>query len=284
MTASARVHLAAVMLLAAASGCGRSVPSERGSEGVNAMTPQLAAELAAIRQARIYFYHHSVGVNILAGVERLDAKAGGEPLRLYDVEKITAVEGPAIVHGGGGRNGEPRTKIDFFAKTIRESPRLRPDLAFMKFCYVDFEPRTDVEELFSYYRQALDALRHEHPEIRFAHVTVPLMTRPTDLKSTVRRLLGKEVWDDAANAKRAEFNRRVRETFAADPVFDLAQVESTGPDGAPVTFSVNGHVYPSLFPGYTEDGGHLNEAGQRVAGTAAVRFMASALQGRSAGR
>ncbi len=247
------------------------------------MTPQLAMDLAAIRQVRIYFYHHSVGWNVLSGVERLDASAGGKPLRLADLEKVAPIEGPAILHGGGGRNGQPKTKVDFFAKTIRES-QLRPDLAFMKFCYVDFEPRTDVGELFAYYRRTLDALKREHPEIRFAHVTVPLMTRPTDLKSTVRRLLGKEVWDDAANAKRAEFNRRLRETFAADPVLDLAQVESTGPDGAPVTFSLDGHAYPSLFPGYTHDGGHLNELGQRVAGVAAIRFMASALQGGSAAR
>ncbi len=53
----------------------------------------------------------------------------------------------------------------------------------------------------------------------------------------------------------------------------------TGPDGAPVTVSLDGHVYPSLFPGYTHDGGHLNEAGQQVAGVGAIRFMASALQG-----
>ena len=38
-----------------------------------AMRDNLATDLGVVRQARIAFSHHSVGVNILAGIERLDA-------------------------------------------------------------------------------------------------------------------------------------------------------------------------------------------------------------------
>lgn len=241
-----------------------------------AVTAELAADLAVVRKARVAFYHHSVGADVLAGVARLDAAAGGGRLRLASWEEAVAVDGPVLANGEGGRNGDPRGKVDAFAAIVRGQSRLRPDLAFMKFCYVDFDPGTDVDALLSHYRETLQALKAEHPGIRFAHVTAPLFRRPADLKSSARRLLGLQVWEDAANAKRAEYNRRLVEAFPGDPVFDLAGVEAGGP-GAP-------GAAPSLLPEFTEDGGHLNAAGQATAGAAAIRFLAGALPARMAGR
>jgi len=247
------------------------------------MAPQLSTELAAVRRARILFSHHSVGANLLEGIGRLDAEAGGGPLRLVAAEEAPAA-GPALIHVSGGRNTEPESKIDFFAATLRGQGGLRPEVAFLKLCYVDFHPRTDVPGLFAHYRATLEALKREFPAIRFAHVTVPLMQRPSDLKSSFRRLLGKEVWEDAANARRAEYNALLAQGFAGDPVFDLARIEAQGPDGQPTTFQLGGRTYLSLFPGYTDDGGHLNALGQRVAGAAAIRFLAEATQARPASR
>jgi hypothetical protein len=227
----------------------------------------------------------SVGTDILAGIKQLDAEiAGGGRLRPVSLQEAVASEGPALIDVSGGRNGEPRTKIDFFATTIRGGARLKPNLAFMKFCYVDFNPRTDIDDLFGYYRNTLEGLKREHPEIRFAHVTVPLMEQPTGLKWRLYRLIGREVWEDAANVKRAQFNQRLQESFGSDPVFDIARVEATTPDGRLTTFEQDGRSYLSLYPGYTEDGGHLNTAGQRAAGTAAIRFLAEGLKGRGTTR
>jgi len=246
---------------------------------------QLTADLATVRQGRILFSHMSVGADILAGIKRLDAEnAGGKSLRLVSLQEAVASGGPVLIDVSGGRNGEPRTKIDFFAATIRGEARLKPNLAFMKLCYVDFNPRTDVDELFNYYRSTVESLKKEHPEIRFAHVTVPLMEQPTGLKWRIYRFIGREVWEDAANVKRAQFNQRLQENFRSDPVFDIARVEATAPDGRLTTFEQGGRSYLSLYPGYTEDGGHLNAAGQRVAGVAAIRFLAEGLSGRSTAR
>ncbi len=274
--------LTGILLLGVGMGSGlaATTDSERNS---NVTTMQLAADLAAARQGRILFSHHSVGANIIMGIKRLDAEIpgeGGGRLRLATLAEAATSKGPALIDVSGGRNGEPKTKIDFFAATIRGETRLKPDLAFMKFCYVDFNPKTDIDELFNYYRNTLDALKREHPEIRFAHVTVPVTRWPTELKWRIFRLIGKEVWDDATSVKRAEFNRRLKESFGADPVFDLARVEATAPDGSLTTFEQDGQSYPSLYPGYTEDGGHLNTLGQQVAGAAAIRFMAERLKGR----
>lgn len=275
--AGKRMVRLAVLALAGASGCGPAGPKAAGEGESSPMTQQLAADLAVVRQGRIYFSHHSVGQNILAGVQRLDVGVAGGRLRVASPAEGAALQGPVLAHGGGGRNGAPKSKIDAFAATIRGEAGLKPDLAFMKLCYVDFDPQTDVDDLFSHYRRTLEALRLEHPEIRFGHVTTPLMRRPADLKSSLRRLAGLEVWEDAANARRNEFNRRLVETFASDPIFDLARVEATAPDGSAVGFEHDGRSVMSLFPGYTDDGGHLNESGQRTAGAAALRFAADAL-------
>jgi hypothetical protein len=268
-----------VLLLAASGGCGPAATADNERKST-VTTTQLAADLAVARQARILFSHQSVGANILAGMKELDAGIPGEGLRIAPLEEAVVSPRPVLVDYRGGRNGEPKTKIDSFAATIRGEARLKLDLAFMKFCYVDFNPRTDVDDLFGYYRTTLDALKREHPEIRFAHVTVPLTTRPTELKWRIYRLIGREVWDDATNVKRAEFNRRLQETFGTDPVFDLARVEATSPDGRVAAFEQNGQRYLSLYPGYTEDNGHLNVVGQRAAGEAAIRFLAEGLKGR----
>lgn len=243
------------------------------------MTPQLAADLDLVRQGRFFFSHHSVGADILSGVKRLDAEAGGR-LRIVALGDSDAASGPALVHGSGGQNTVPRSKLDYFEATIRAWTGQKPDVAFMKFCYVDFNPGTDVDELFAAYRRTMEAVKRERPEVRLAHVTVPLFARPTDLKSSARRLLGLGVWEDDANAKRAEFNRRLREAFASDPILDVAVAEATGPDGIASTFALGGHTYLSLHSAYTTDGGHLNLSGQRAVGAAAIRFLADTIRGR----
>lgn len=265
-----------------APGCGPGAPAA-GEGGVpQAMTAKLRRELEVVAGARILFVHHSVGVNILAGMTSLSAEAG-VPLRMAELGEATELEGPVLAHGGGGRNTDPRSKIDAFASLIRGQPRLAPDLAFLKLCYVDFEPTTDVPQLFDHYRRTLQALQREHPEVRFAHATVPLFRRSTDLRATVKRLLGREVWEDAANARRAEYNQLLRAAFPGDPILDVAGAESTAPDGGAVTGPFQGRAVPALHPGYTDDGGHLNAAGQRAVGLAAVELLARALAGRGRG-
>jgi hypothetical protein len=275
--------LAHMILLATACNCmpgGTTVPKEGVTNMPQAERAELEADLTVLREARVLFSHHSVGLNILAGVTRLDEELAGGRLRLVPLEHAGEPDAPALMHLSGGRNGDPRSKIDHFAGALQQEWRRRPDLAFMKFCYVDFEPGTDVAGLFAHYRRTLDALKPQFPEVRFAHVTVPLFAQPVDVRSRFRRLLGRQVWEDAANARRSEFNRLLREAYSGDPIFDLARVEATAPDGSLATFQLAGQTYLRLHPGYTDDGGHLNSTGQSAAGLAAVRFMADAIRGR----
>ena len=78
-----------------------------------------------------------------------------------------------------------------------------------------------------------------------------------------------------ANVSRNEFNRRLRERYSGDPIFDLAEVMSTYPDGRRESFRMNGVVYYSLVPAYTDDGGHLNQVGRTYAAAELVRSIAA---------
>jgi len=271
-------RIVGLAVLGALLGCDGAVAAD--TAGARVTAPTIAQDLHVVRLARVLFSHHSIGANILAGVEQLDAEhPGAGQLRLASAEVASATPGPLLIDISGGQNGAPQSKIDYFVATLDGESRLKPDLAFMKFCYVDFNPHTDVDALFAAYRAAIDALKRTHLEIRFAHVTVPLVVRPSGPKWALYRLIGHEVWEDVANARRAEFNRRLKETFPLDPIFDLATAEATAPDGKVTTFELGDARYLSLFPGYAaNDGEHLNQDGQRVIGAAAVRFMAEALR------
>ena len=259
-------------------GC-KPATTEVGNGNFREMNTELSAALKTTRNSRILFSHHSVGGNILAGVERVDREADGEgKIRIVTAQQATDSLGPALIHVTGGKNGAPQSKIDFFSSTINGEPNLKPDLAFMKFCYVDFSPNTNVDELFDSYQRTLLELKRSHPEIRFGHVTVPLVERPTSLKWRLFLLVGKEVWEDEANVKRAKFNQLLKSAFAQDPIFDLAETEATTPDGNLTLFKHGGQSYMSLFPGYTDDGGHLNTLGQMVVGKAAISFIGETLR------
>jgi hypothetical protein len=271
------------LAVAASAACARREAARDPAESLvreNSMNDDIAADLDVARAARVFFNHQSVGFNLLAGVQSVGAAAGREV-------KVVALDGgggdghagggPGWFHATGGHNGDPKSKIDFFVATLKRVD-FKPELAFMKFCYVDFNPQTDVAAVFDYYQKALTTLKRERPDVRFAHVTVPLMEKTNDVKSRLQRLLGRDVWGDDANIRRAEFNERLARAFVSDPIFDLARSESTRSDGMRESFEKNGKVYYSLQTSYTNDGGHLNDAGQRALGAEMVRFVARAMK------
>jgi hypothetical protein len=260
--------------------CGCSARTEGASPQREASQMDLKADIDSALGARVFFAHHSVGANLLTGVETL-ARESGRELKLTDLDHADGASASNWTHSYGGQNGAPKTKIDHFVSVMRKG--LKPDLAFMKFCFVDFGPDTDVAELFAYYQRAMTTLKQERPEVRFAHVTVPLMVNPSGLKSMIKRLIGRDGRQDLANVKRSEFNRRLVEAFPSDPIFDLARAESTRPDGTRETFDYGGKVYYSLAPAYTDDGAHLDARGQRALGAEMIRFVARAAKPAMAG-
>ena len=79
----------------------------------------------------------------------------------------------------------------------------------------------------------------------------------------MKRALGCVPAGLAENAKREEYSDLVRRAYAGkEPVFDLARLESTAPDGSVASASDGVRQVPSLVAVYTEDGGHLNPDAQ----------------------
>jgi len=230
----------------------------------------LKTDLDAALATRIFFVHQSVGANLLSGVVAL-AREAGRDFSPVDLEHAGAEPRSNWVEAWGGY--DPAKRLDIFVSALRGG--LKTDLAFMKLCYRDFQADTDVADLFARYRSAIATLERERPDVRFAHVTVPLRARPAGVKAAIKRLVGLDR-EDAANVKRAEFNERLFETFPSDPIFDLARLESTRPDGTRQTLAYRGKVAYSLVPDYTTDGGHLNEPAQRALAAELIRFVARA--------
>jgi lysophospholipase L1-like esterase len=232
-------------------------------------------DLKVMSGARIFFLHQSVGFNIMDGFSRLAGPDTG--LRIVNVDENAVGDGPVFAHSTEGRNAAPKSKIDAFGRILRQQKDLQPDVALMKLCYVDFNPETDAEELFDYYAKQIETLKAELPGVVFAHTTAPLKKWGTGIKDTINRKLGRMVWEDESNARRAEYNKLLTERFGADPIIDVARAESTRLDGSRVTFSLDGKDYFAMEPSYTDDGGHLNVLGQRIVAKEFVRVLAEVL-------
>jgi hypothetical protein len=226
---------------------------------------------------RVLFGHHSVGDDILNGLREITQEKGID-YRIADIEAGREVDEANLVDFRPGRNTDPLSKIDGFVEQMANLPDgFIPNVAFIKFCYVDFTPETNIAGIMSYYLEKITFLEKEYPNTRFAHSTIPLKIRPTDIKSRIKRLLRQQVWEDASNVSRAKFNRLLLEIFPDDPIFDIALIESTRLDGTRTEFIHGDSIYPSLAPEYTEDGGHLNSLGRRVSVTSFIVFLNSIL-------
>jgi len=250
-----------VLLLALAPGCDSKTDTHLEVKDV--VDEALKQDLSTLRGARVYFGHHSVGSNILEGLAALSKQAGVE---------VKIDEAPV------GENTKPLLKFEDFAKRGESNPGDGTQVMAMKLCYVDFRPDTDVDGLVKAYVAAVDRVKKARPGVKVVHVTPPLFAHPTDLKSKLQRTLGKSIWEDDANARRLDFKKKMLEAFPGDPVFDLAAVESTRPDGSTEEHEVGGKKVPMLWPGYSTDGGHLNDTGKLVAAKAFARAFAAAVK------
>jgi hypothetical protein len=106
------------------------------------------------------------------------------------------------------------------------------------------------------------------------HVTAPLTSEQGGAKEFVKKLLGRG--GPAQNARREEYNSLLRKTYQGqEPIFDLARIESTAPDGTAVTAKWNGIDTPTMAAEYTNDGGHLNSVGKLRAARELVSVLAA---------
>lgn len=233
---------------------------------LGSLSPEVLERVAA---RRIFFGHQSVGANLLDGVT--DLAQGRVTLRAARTPDAFAT--PALVHTPVGKNEDPASKVADFEAALAAIEG-RAEVAFMKFCYVDFTPATDVEAVFSTYAAALERLRARYPAVTFVHLTVPLTVVQGGPKAWLKRLFGGAPWGERENAVRHRFNELLRTRLAGQPLFDLAAAEATKPDGTSSFVERDGQVVPALVPAYSDDGQHLNGEGRRRVAEALLTFLA----------
>ena len=235
--------------------------------------PGLRADLERVARERIYFGHQSVGANLLQGVQDLAAEAG-VPVRIVRADRASDVPPASFGHTFVPENGQPLKKLDSFRAALGSAS---VDIALVKFCYVDIRGDTDVKALFERYQQTIAELRRANPRTTFVHVTLPLTTAQAGFKALAKRVLGRAPSGTIENVRREQYNRLLREAYAGrEPLFDLARIESTAPDGNPVRVEWDGVLAPALAPAYTDDGGHLNAEGRRRAARELIAVLAAA--------
>lgn len=220
-------------------------------------------EWDALARRQIFFGHQSVGGNILDGVAGL--------LRENPHIRLTVVQsrdlrpaGPALRHAGVGRNDYPLEKIEDFVGVASSTFGPEGGVAMVKLCYTDIHEDTDPVALLAEYRRRMDDLRQANPGLTIVHFTVPL-TGVENWKGRLRAALTGQPTQRVRNALRHRYNELLREAYAGrEPLFDIARLESTLPDGSRVFYRQGDAEIPLLASQYTEDGGHLNAAARRM--------------------
>jgi len=213
---------------------------------------------------KIYFGHMSVGYNIIDGIKDLMEENPKIKIDIVETSDKADFKAGVFAHSRVGKNGDPRSKIDDFKRFVEEGVGDNADMAFLKFCYLDFmadaEPRSVLDE----YKKTMSLLRKTYPNTTFIHITAPLTRKQTGVKAWIKKIIGRPIWGVEDNMKKFDFNELLKNEYdGKDPVFDLAEIESTLPDGSRLSYSKDGKTYYAMVPEYTTDGGHLNKIGRK---------------------
>lgn len=223
---------------------------------------------------RIYFGHQSVGYNIIDGVNDLMKKHQNIRLTIKETSNASDFNDGIFGHGKIGKNKQPKSKIDAFGEYMDGGLGGNADIAFMKFCYVDFTTSTDIKEVFRQYTESMSRLKEKYPATTFIHLTVPYTVVKTSWKTWLKELLGKSIWEFEGNIVKYQFNEMIRNHYKdREPVFDFAKIESTSINGTRVSFTKDDKTYYSLDPAYASDEGHLNETGRQIAAEKLLLFL-----------
>jgi hypothetical protein len=253
-----------------------AVPTAVSSLPATPATPT-AEQWQRVAQMRVLFAHQSVGGNIVEGIRRA-AEAKGMPIAIE--ESRTALPGAGIQHFKVGHNENPEGKLVDF-KAVFDAETTPPDIALLKFCYIDFTDAVDPQQLAQHYIATLDGLARAHPGTRFVPMTSPLTTVQTGPRAWVKRLLGKAPGGYAANARREVFNTAIRGHYASGGLlFDIAALES---GNGRHHVDANGTRVETLDPALAADEGHLNASGRQLLGEALVTHLATVEELKAAG-
>lgn len=224
-------------------------------------------------RARFFFGHQSVGSNLLAGVQDLARDRAIPTVQelLQPTEHVAA--SAVLLHARLGRNTEPQSKLSELAQWLDAGLARSVDYAMLKFCYVDIASMEQARSLHAAYIDGMAGIRESHPKLRLAHCSVPLRVLPSGPYALARRILGHRHAEIERNRAREWYNDRLRQDANGAPLFDIALIQSTRPDGERCTQRDGQDRVAYLASGYSHDGGHLNDQGRRIVAVAFLDFL-----------
>ncbi|MDH5325899.1 MAG: hypothetical protein OEZ68_00355 [Gammaproteobacteria bacterium] len=211
-------------------------------------------------EKKLFFAHQSVGFDLMAGIEKLDFKREFNITENFDAGTFSK---PVFAHQRIGTNRNPISKIHEFVKVLDNGIGASVDICFVKLCYVDIEPQTDLDQLLNSYQEAMEKVLKRFPELTILHCTVPITTVRPAWVPKLKSLAGKYTTDVKLNEKREIYNNKLRKLYnGKEPLFDLARWESYV-NNKDSTVKINNRMIPVLHSKYTHDGGHLNSLGRQ---------------------
>lgn len=255
----------------------RPLLHSRSEHGENGCRSPIATRWSVIAERTVYFGHQSVGTGVIAGVEELKVEYA-LPLRVVQTREPAAVTGPAFVHFLAGDNRDYASGNAALLRLLESRTRAPRPIVVLKYCHVDINSLADSATMFGAYRDTVDTIQFEHPDVTVVHTTIPLTTVETVFKWRAKQFLGRPTRRESAVA-RHRYNELVRTEFSAtEPIFDLAKVESLQPDGTRAGFTAGGCVIETLAPGNTCDSGQLNARCQRAAAEALLNVLSEVIE------
>ena len=259
-------------------GCGESKVKEslKFQSNINNIPSPILEELG---RKYIFFGHQSVGANIIEGIIDLKAIYPDLKLNIVEIKKDKLFSDvPSFAHSYVGRNTIPSSKISEFSTYIdKENTKIQ--IAFLKLCYIDFNEGTDIMAVFQDYKISINKLISKYPNIIFVHFTVPLTTSKPTLKDFIKKMIGMKDFNYKTNVLRNSYNEILRDEYLGkEPIFDIAEIESTNTNGSRTFFEINGKRCFILSSAYSEDGGHLNSFGKKVVSEKLIEYLAGLLR------
>jgi hypothetical protein len=244
--------------------CGGIEHGPPAGEALPSLKDVSDAEWELLARRQIFFGHQSVGENIMAGIADVLAENPQIQLTVLESKDLDSTQAPAFRHAPVGRNYFPFEKVQEFTDLSDRGFSQDGGVAMVKLCFVDVESAAVVDTLFNEYQQSMRALRERHPGLTIVHFTLPL----TVIESWKGRLISTLRRQPTARDHNAARNRYNRSLLAAydgiEPVFDIAALESTLPDGRRVFFRDGADTVFVLPEQYTDDGAHLNAVARRM--------------------
>lgn len=246
-------------------------------ENMNNSTTGIKKESIDLSNKVIFFGHQSVGYNIIDGIKDITQEDPNIKLLITEKYESKQNSGALLYHLTIGKNEEPESKVDDFKQLIDKGIGSWTNIAFFKFCYVDFNDDTKVEKVFDHYKDVMKYLKNKYPKVTFVHVTTPLTVISPTWKTWIKEITGRgKMWEYSNNIPINRYNTLLLKEYAGkEPIFDLATIESTSQNGTKNSFNSKGIEYLALEPEYTNDGGHLNDKGRRIIAEQLLIFLSN---------